>query len=140
VAPPDAAAIVDPPVAPPAVDDLYARAEASMRAGDTPTATDLLEQVAASPGAGQQGALALLDLARLALQAGDAHRALGYLSRLAAAPSRDVVADPAAYLRCEAELALGRASAGACLEAYLRDFPGGVRRADAEARRDAQRR
>jgi hypothetical protein len=134
------AAVAAPPVA---VDDLYARAEVHMRAGETRAATALLETVAASPDAGLQGALALLDLARLAVQAGDTPRGLGYLDRLAAAPSRAVVAEPAAFLRCEAELALGRASAGSCLEAYLRDFPDGVRRADAQARlaawRDRQR-
>jgi hypothetical protein len=130
------AAVAEPPGA---VDDLYARAEAHMRAGETRAATALLETVAASPDAGLQGALALLDLARLAMQAGGAHRALGYLDRLSAAPSRGVVADPAAYLRCEAELALRRASAGACLQAYLRDFPGGVRRADAGAQLAALR-
>jgi hypothetical protein len=116
------------------IDGLYARAEVHMRAGEIRAASALLEEVAAQPAAGLQGALALLDLARLAAQDGAPGRALAYLDRLGAAPSRDVVADPAAHLRCEVELALGRVSAAACLEHYLRDFPAGVRRADAQAR------
>ncbi len=91
------------PPAEPALDALYAKAEAAMRARSLAEARRDLETIAARDPRGAFGETALLDLARLALADDDraeARRALALLPR----PLHDpALAETAQHLRCRAQ-------------------------------------
>ena len=105
-------------------EDAYLAAEAAMRDGTREQARRALEAVVARDPGGAHGEAALLDLARLALEGGDAARARRHLARLPD-PVRDRgLAEAAHHLRCRVEVTLGDdPAAAACLLAFRHRYP-----------------
>jgi predicted Zn-dependent protease len=135
-APPPLDAAAEPPAATPPVetaDDVYARAEAAMRAGDRPTACALLTELVRRFPTHALADSALYELARLAA-AEQPERAHAYLDQLLARGIDPTLLEPARFLRCRLELDAGReAPAARCLDAFRRDFPSSSHDAEALA-------
>jgi cytochrome c-type biogenesis protein CcmH/NrfG len=114
------------PAAAPSADAeaLYLAAEAAMRKGSPEDARRALEAVVARDRGGARGQSALLDLARLAFEAGDVSKARRALERLPDTGIDPRLDEAAHHLRCRLELSRGDdAEAGVCLAAFRRRFP-----------------
>ena len=116
------------------LDDAYAAAEGQLRAGDRASAREALQRLVARDPDGVHGEAARLDLARIALAAGDPAEARRQLRGMAE-PTRDpALAETTHHLRCQAEVRLGAGGdATGCLQAFRLLYPDSPHDAEALA-------
>jgi hypothetical protein len=106
------------------IEAAYLAAEAAMRSGRSQDAQRALEDVMARDPGGARSQAALLDLARLSLEAGEVAKARRYLGQLPD-PGRDSgLAGAAHHLRCRLAVRQGDdAETEACLLAFRSRYP-----------------
>ncbi|MCE9576479.1 MAG: outer membrane protein assembly factor BamD, partial [Deltaproteobacteria bacterium] len=119
---------------PPSLAALYDRAEDRLQNGDAAGARAALQAILDAHVDAPEVPLALLELARLQLAAGDSARALALLATLAERTDAGPLAAPATYLRCVALTDRDRAAARACFTELRATFPRSVHAIDATAR------
>ena len=116
------------------LDGAYAAAEGQLRAGNRANAREALQRLVARDPDGVHGEAARLNLARIALAAGDPAEARRQLRGMAE-PTRDpALAETTHHLRCQAEVRLGaEGDATSCLQAFRRLYPDSPHDAEALA-------
>jgi len=100
--------------------ELFREADRALAAGDRDSARTALLAIVRDRPADTVADAARIDLATLALQAGELNSARRYLDDVRG----EAVAEPAARLRCRVEVAAHDPQAAGCLAAFRRRFPG----------------